>query len=181
MKRRPQRHVWSRRRDVPSRATVDALLGSWSVDGDREAGLVAADALRVLGYEDVADDLNESLRRKRKPGFQKRRGLLARIRSEIDDGRVLARGQWVHTYPNGKTYYRTYVATWEEPKQRAVLWTRRDDTGEWTLWGEYSLKEFRGNVRELMRVLESDIRYESLSLEKRQAMLEERERRRLGL
>jgi hypothetical protein len=161
-----------RHRDAPSRETLDTLLSRWVKTGEEDTGLVAADALRASGHEAAADDLDWSIRgfqwARSKPGMLKRNALLKRIRSEADRGRVLAKDAW-------KTN-KTYVAIFEAPKRRAVLWERNDRTGVWHEWGTYSLKEFKDDVREMMRVLKSDIRYESLPMNVRVAERKTRSR-----
>ena len=93
--------------------------------------------------------------------------------AEVDRGKVLVRGAWSANYPHGPRFY---VAVFEEPKNRVSLWQRRDDNGAWRLWGMYWLREYDGDMRELMRVLASDLRYELLPLEVRAAERRQRTR-----
>jgi hypothetical protein len=105
--------------------------------------------------------------------------------------RVLARGFWPSNRKGGPP--REYVVIFDELCPRVTIWERRRDeaahrkargaverklrvrlppmetwqrSGEWTLWGTYDLRrEFDGDMKRLLEVVRSDVRYESLPID----------------
>lgn len=91
-------------------------------------------------------------------------------------GRVVSRGTLAAT---GRGEPRPYQAIWYPDKQEVVLWVTR--FGKTRPWGRYKLSEYGGDMKELMRILRTDIRYEQLPSDvrvsnrrERGAMLRER-------
>ena len=164
-RRRPARR--RSRRDPPARWTTSSLLARWAKTGDRDTGLIASDALRASGYEMAADDLDWGIKElplispsggwtypsRWAPSMLKKRiSHIKRIFSETNGGRVIERGLWPGSW--------VYIAIFEVPKEKVVIWNRYnkgDFEGLWDRYGEYKLEDYK-NVREMFKDVQSDIR-----------------------
>lgn len=150
--------------------TIRSLMAQWKTRGDRDTGLVLADALHEAGFKTAADDLNWSLRKFPRFVAHRRAKLVKRILSELEPGaRVIEQGVWPGYGPDILAT-RRFVAIEEPRRKRVLLWERTSNLGNWSVWGTYVLKDFANDVREMMRVLRSDLRYESIPARVRVAM-----------
>jgi hypothetical protein len=84
--------------------------------------------------------------------LKKRISHIKRIFSETNGGRVIERGLWPGSW--------VYIAIFEVPKEKVVIWNRYnkgDFEGLWDRYGEYKLEDYK-NVREMFKDVQSDIR-----------------------
>lgn len=160
---------------------AEHLLRRWTLYGRREDAEVAEDALRNLGLGEAADDLHRAEfegNRRERGRLQYRATLRPRILAELRGARFLSRGDFLP----GREGYTTseYVALYD-PHRGGFIFKHAFPQGRsnlelkerWQLWGTYPPKDFRSE-RELLRTMQSDIRYESLPYEARTAQRGER-------
>lgn len=136
------------------------MLRSFAKDCDKDAAFAVTEVLKERGHHVAAADLAWGIAH----GCKFRDRLGKRILSELG-GTVFQSGSWPRE--------RRYVAILR--KEGAVLWERLNVNGWWYIWGTYLLSSYHGDAKEMMRVLRTDIRYESLSKEKRMDIWKRRE------
>lgn len=162
------------RRDPPPTEAIRDLLNRWVKTGDPDIAIVAADALRERGHE----DLNQTVRNR----CRDRRSTRERVFSELlNGGIVIERGEWGQHRRGWRSRTgspREYVLIFErapthwkfrrgfrrggQPEPRYVLWERyatptATTSCRWHIWGTYERRDFGGSLDDALSIAHHDI------------------------